>query len=203
MIPSAAAIHRGKHFDLLLARELAAIEREHEQNLITHQKLEKSIRRDNNRRKNFPQKKLSISIDENSNEQSEKSYSSVVSSNFYSQNQTQINQALPQIFRRYHRLCFKAQRLPPIVKFNRKTRENNELNWINFRRTNMHNENDDGAFTVLIDELPKISLPESTAMQKRIHSFMEILPTYKGVQRGFDNFAPSSLYSRRAPVAMR
>jgi len=199
MIPSAAAQHRGKHFDLLLTRELAAIEREHEQNLITLQKLERSIRRDNNRSKNHPRKKIPTLIDENSNEGTEKSSSSVISSTIYSQTQTQIDQALPQIFRRYHRQCFKAQRLPPIVKPSRKKQKSNELNWMDA----LQNENGDDTFTVLNERLPKLPSPDLITIQKRIHSFMEILPTYKGVQRGFDNFAPSSLYSRRAPVAMR
>ncbi|CAF5111448.1 unnamed protein product, partial [Rotaria sp. Silwood1] len=39
--------------------------------------------------------------------------------------------------------------------------------------------------------------------QKQIHSFIDTLPTYTGSQRGFDNFAPASLYSSRAPVIMK
>jgi hypothetical protein len=213
MIPNASVQHRVKHFDLLLARELEYIKREHQQNLITHKNLEKSIIRDSNRTINLNRKKILIPIHENFNEQNEKSSSSIVSSN-YNHSHIQIDETPSEVFPQFHRNCFKSRRLPPIVKLNRRKRTNNDIHWIasiqstnaqkeNFSEINAQNENFSDIYTVLTDELPKVSLPEPSPLQKQIRSFMETLPTYKGLQRGFDNFAPASLYSRRAPVAMR
>lgn len=203
MIPNAAAQHRGKHFDLLLTRELALIEREHEQNLIIHKKLERSILWDNNQRIKLHRKKISITNKEPVvNGQNEKSDSSVVSSTIITQ--TQVDETLPHISPRFHRNCMKGQRLPPLIKSNRKKRRNNDTHWMpDLESTHSQKEDASEIFTVVTEELPKVSLPELTPMQKQIRSFMETLPTYKGLHRGFDNFAPASLHSRRAPVAMR
>jgi hypothetical protein len=199
MIPTATAQHLGKHFDLLLARELALIEREHKQKLIIHKKLENSIRRDNYQSTNSNRKKISISIEEPFHKHNEKSRSSITSTHS-NNSRNQIDEILPQMFPRYHRYCFKAQRLPPIVKLKRPKRTNNDSHWPNIQKENIHE-----ALTLLDEdeELPKVSLPELTPIQKQIRAFLDTLPIYKGVQKGFDNFAAGSIYSFRAPVAMR
>jgi hypothetical protein len=207
MIPSPAVQHRVKHFDLLLARELVLLERIHEQNLLAQEKLEKSIRRDNQllnstRKKTsiisngpFEHHKMPLLTNKNSDDKSCLSASSITN------NQDQIEETFTP---RYRRTCFKAHRLPPIVKANvsnRKKRPSKDLHWV---ASFQQDENVSDTVTTIIEEdLPKIPLPKLTPMQKEIHSFLESLPMYKGAHRGFDNFAPSSLYSTRAPVAMR
>jgi hypothetical protein len=193
MIPSAAAQHRSKHFEQLLARELAYIERGHELNLLTYEKLERSILHERHRTLNVKRKKSSI--DENSSKQSEISRSSLIST-ARPHNPSLTNEKLPQINPKYHRQCYKSQRLPPIVKLKR---TKNDLHWIaSIKSTNIENE----TFSLLTEEIPK-SLPELTPIEKKIHSFMESLPANKGVQKGFDNFAPAAIYSVRSPIAMR
>jgi hypothetical protein len=208
MILNPAVQHRVKHFDLLLARELVLLGRAHEQNLITYTKLEKSIRRDSDQLSNPNLKKPSkLPPDEFYHKMPsyipEKTRLSISSTN-----NTQIDETLPQISpRRYRRTCFKPHRLPPIAKAtttNRKKRPSNDLHWVtSFQPEDTGKENISDTSTMIDEELPKAPLPELTRMQKQIHSFMGNLPTYKGVQGGFDNFAPSSLYSTRATVVMR
>ena len=212
MIPSPAVQHRVKHFDLLLARELVLLGRIHEQNLLTQEKLEKTIRRDNQlldatRKRTsimsngtFEHHKMPLLTKKNSDEKSHLSGSSITN------NQDQTEETITP--RRYRRACFKAHRLPPIVKANvsnRKKRSSKDLHWFaSFQQAEIQDENvSDIATTIIEEELPKTTLPKLTPMQQEIHSFLESLPIYKGAHRGFDNFAPSSLYSTRAQVAMR
>ncbi|CAF1105642.1 unnamed protein product, partial [Rotaria sordida] len=150
MLLNATAQHRVKHFDLLLARKLAFIEREHEQNIIIHKNLENSIRRDTNR------KKTTLSFDEiyhephqtlnyykmnfsKNNYLNDKSSSSVVSSN-----QSQDDEIILQTSSKYQRQCSKHQRLPPIIKaslLNRQKQSTDELHWIHhLRQTNKRKE---------------------------------------------------------------
>ena len=216
MLLNATAQHRGKHFDLLLARELLLLEREHIQNVITLKKLERSIRRDNNQIPIPNRKKLSIPFSDIHDEHNDTiSYQNMrINRNKYSiekprlasistiVSQNQSDEATPAIFPRYRRYCMKGHRLPPLVKANksnRQKRSNKDLHWV----ANSPQANIDQIFPVLNEELPKAPLPELSPMEKQIQSFMKSLPTYKDIQRGFDNFGPSSLYSNRAPVAMR
>ncbi|CAF3403798.1 unnamed protein product [Rotaria socialis] len=71
MLLNSAAQHRVKHFNLLLARELSYIERTHSQNLMSHQKLENSIRRANNQILNNNRTKICMPFDNIYNEQTE------------------------------------------------------------------------------------------------------------------------------------
>ncbi|CAF0951186.1 unnamed protein product [Rotaria sordida] len=232
MLRNSAAQHRVKHFNLLLARELSLIERTHSQNLITHQKLENSIRRANNQILNNNRTKISIPFDniyneqtesidyhklrmnDNNNNSNQKRRLSVGTCSNLSQNQTNSDQidefsddTSSFISLRRRRLCTKTQRLPPIVKAtisNRQKRENKAHQWmINLPQSNKSKENLNEQLTILNDESSKSNLPELTPIQRQVRSFLETLPTYKGVQHGFDSFAPASLYSNRAPVAIR
>ncbi|CAF0724939.1 unnamed protein product [Rotaria sordida] len=232
MLRNSAAQHRVKHFNLLLARELSLIERTHSQNLITHQKLENSIRRANNQILNNNRTKISIPFDniyneqtesidyhklrmnDNNNNSNQKRRLSIGTCSNLSQNQTisdQIDEFSDDtssfISLRRRRLCTKTQRLPPIVKAtisNRQKRENKAHQWmINLPQSNKSKENLNEQLIILNDESSKSNLPELTPIQRQVRSFLETLPTYKGVQHGFDSFAPASLYSNRAPVAIR
>ncbi|CAF2952457.1 unnamed protein product [Rotaria sp. Silwood2] len=215
MLLNATVQHRVKHYDLLLARELASIEREHEQNLITHKNLENSIRRETYRKKStlpfdeiyheqnqtLDYHKINISTN---NYLNDKSSSSVVSS---IQNESQIDETILQISSRHQRQCSKLQRLPPIIKaslLNRSKQSTNNSHWMDhFRPLNKRKESFNDTLLELNEQLSKATLPRITPIEKQINSFMESLPTYTGIQRGFDNFAPSSLYSSRPPVIMK
>jgi hypothetical protein len=204
MIPSAAAQHRSKHFDQLLARELAFIERGHEQNLLTYEKLERSIRRDRKRTLNIKRNKFSLPpINEHSSRQSELSRSSFASSTTVNQ-QSIINDKLPAFIPKFHRQCYKPYRLPPIVKPTRPKQSKNDLHWLAIDRIQTAN-NQNEIVTFINEEIPKKTLLEltPTPIEQQIHSFMETLPIYKGVHKGFDNFAPAALHSNRTPVSMR
>jgi hypothetical protein len=232
MNPNASIQHRVKHFDLLLARELTYIKREHSQNLITHQKLENSIRRANNQPLSNHRPKRSIPFDNNYNGQTEsidyqKIRTNSITSNLnqkhrlsfggssgISQNQSSVEQmdelsedTSSYISLRRRRYCTKSQRLPPIVKAsiaNQQRRERKTHQWMeSFQQLNKQKENVNEPFTILNEELSKPNLPELSPIQRQVRSFLETLPTYKGVQRGFDSFGPSSLYTNRAPVAIR
>ena len=232
MNPNAGVQHRVKHFDLLLARELSFIKREHSQNLLTHQKLENSIRRDNNQLSNNHRSRKSVQFENTFNGQTDsfdynkprtnsisinlnqKHRSSYGGSSGLSQNQSSIEQmdelsddASSYLSLRRRRFCTKAQRLPPIVKAsisNRPRRESKTNQWMeSFQQLNVRKENVSEPFIILNEESSKPKLPELSPIQRQVRSFLETLPTYKGVQRGFDSFGPSSLYSNRAPVAIR
>jgi hypothetical protein len=224
--------HRVKHFDLLLARELSLLEREHSQNLITHQKLENSIRRANNQSTNNNRNKQCIPFDNIYNEQAESlDYHKIrLTNDNNNSNQRRrlsngVNSTISQtptiidqiddfsdesssfsLFRR-RRVCTKHQRLPPIVKANilhRQRRDSKNLHWMtNIQQSNIHKDDGNEPFTMLNEESSKPNLPELTPIQRQVRSFLETLPTYKGVQHGFDSFAPASLYSNRAPVTIR
>jgi hypothetical protein len=205
MIPNAAVQHRGKHFNLLLTRELALIQREHEQNLITHKKLERSIRRDNDRTMSIHGKKISVTpVQKKFYIRNDESSLSIVSSsiNNYHDRQNLTDGKQPRISPRFYRHCFKGQRLPPIVKLNRRKQNHND--WIDdLQPKNVQKENISEQWTLINESSSKVTLPELTPIQKQIHLFMDTLPKHKGLQKGFDNFGPASLYSHPAPVAMR
>jgi hypothetical protein len=232
MNPNANVQHRVKHFDLLLARELSFIKREHSQNLLTHQKLENSIRRANNQSSsNNHRPRKSVQFDNTFNGQTDsfdynKPRTNSISINLnqkhclsfsgnsgMSQNQSSTEQMdelsddTSYLSLRRRRFCTKAQRLPPIVKAtisNRPRRESKTNQWMeSFQQLNIRKENVSEPFTILNEESSKPKLPELSPLQRQVRSFLETLPTYKGVQRGFDSFGPSSLYSNRAPVAIR
>lgn len=195
MIPSAAVQHRLKHFDQLLAEELTYLQRGYEQNLIIYEKFEKSIRRDCDQMKTLKRKKhlRTSTIDDDSVVSLSQAPSSIVTSTYVSNN----SEKLPKIAPKFHRHCFKAQRLPPIVKLPRKK---NELSWLK-NRSSTNDENQ--PFTYIGDELPQMSRLESGNIDERIQSFIGTLPPNQGVQKGFDNFAAAALYSRRSAILMK
>ena len=233
MLLNSAAQHRAKHFNLLLARELSLIKREHEQNLITHQKLENSIRRATNQSSNTNRSKISIPFDHIYNEQTESlDYSKIhfndnnnnhsnqkrrlsfgVNSSI-SQNQTNTDQTgefsddtSSVISVRRRRFCTKVQRLPPIVKasvLNRQRYGSKSHQWMtNFQQSNKPQENINEQIRMLNEESTRTNLPELSPIQRQVRSFLETLPTYKDIRHGFDSFGSSSLYSSRSPVIIR
>ncbi|CAF3706470.1 unnamed protein product [Adineta steineri] len=226
---------RVRHYDLLLTRELSFIKREHIQNLITYQKLENSIRRDNEQISNNNRTKISIpfnniynerteSIDyhkvcnigntttttnnNNNNSNQKRRLSSSTSSNM-SQNQMDDfdDDTSSYMSMRNRRYSTKSQRLPPMVKATisiGQKRKSKTQHWMtNFQETKRSKENSNEPFTILIEETSSPNLPEPTPLQRQVCSFLDTLPTYKGVQHGFDSFAPASLYSNRTPIAIR
>jgi hypothetical protein len=137
-----------------------------------------------------------------------------ISNTSSSQNQTIFDRidefsddTLSSFSSRRRRYCTKNQRLPPIIKSttpNQKKRENKNHHWIaSFQQTNTSKKNIDEPFTILNEEITKSNLSELTPIERQVRSFLETLPTYKGVQHGFDSFAPASIYSNRAPIVIR
>lgn len=109
---------------------------------------------------------------------------------------------------RRRRYCTKTQRLPPIIKpnvSNQQKREHKNRHWMDsYQRKDRSKEDLTKRFTIFNDEVtPEPILPELTPIQRQVRSFLETLPTYKGVQHGFDSFARASLYSTRAPIVIR
>jgi len=223
--------NRAKHFDLLLARELALIERKHSQNLIIHEKLENSIRRANNQLLNTHRTKISIPFDNiyneqtgsidyhnlrnnNNNSNQKRRLSIDPNSNRINQNQTILYQSnelfddrSSSILLQRRQDCKKSQHLPPILKAhvsNQKRKEHRNHHWMgSFQQSNISKEYVNEPFIILNEEITKPNKSTLTSIQKQVHSFLETLPTYKGVQHGFDSFAPASLYTNRAPLAIR
>lgn len=108
---------------------------------------------------------------------------------------------------RRRRFCTKAQRLPPIVKASISTRQKRDPknHWTTNTPQSNNKSRDNGheKLPMLYDESTKSIKVELTPIQRQVRSFLETLPTYKGVQRGFDSFGPASLYTNRAPVVIR
>jgi len=221
--------NRVKHFDILLARELSLIEHEYSQNLMTYQRLENSIRRDNKQSSNSNRTKISIpfnniynqrtesidyhkvcSIGNNNNDNSnqKRRLSSSTSSNMSqnpiddSDNDTSSSKSL-----RYRRYCTKNQRLPLMLKAaisNRQKRKSQNYHWMeSYQQLKKPKDNANEPFRIFLGKSSNPSLPQPSPIQKQVRSFLETLPTYKGIQHGFDNFAPASLYSNRSPIIIR
>ncbi|CAF3298109.1 unnamed protein product [Rotaria sp. Silwood2] len=212
---NANAQHRLKHLNLLLARQLTLIEHEHEKNLITYKNLETSTRRDSDQISNTNQKKISMSIDEIYDEQSQifdypnrrlstnnylndKSCSSMITSSY---TQSQINVSMVRNSSKYRRQCSKFERLPPIIKANISNQHKPSTSHVHsmnyFQQTDQCKQNFTETFSSFNKNLSKQTLSETTRIEKQIQSFMESLPTYTGIQCGFDSFGASSLYSFR------
>lgn len=195
MIPNPTVQHRLKHFDQLLAEELSYLQRNCQQNLITYEKFEKSIRRDSEQIKVLKRQKYLRTpvIDDDSIVSMEHTSSSIISTR-HIRSPTLIDETSPTILPKFHRQCYKPRRLPPIVKFRRDKRTNIDYSWLK-------NSHENQPFTLLDDKLPNVS--ESSPIDERVQTFMDTLPPNKGLQKGFDNFAAAALYSRRAPVLMK
>ncbi|CAF1196479.1 unnamed protein product [Rotaria sp. Silwood1] len=213
---NAIAQHRLKHINLLLAHELALIEREHEKNLIAYKNLTTSICRDYDRISNLNQNKISLSIDEIYDEQSQtfdypkkqlstsnylndKSCSSIISSNY---TRSQIDVSIVRNSSKYRRQCSKLERLPPIIKANisnqHKPSTSNLHSMNYFQPTDKRKQSFTETFSSFDKNSSKKTIPEITPIQKEIQSFLESLPTYTGIQCGFDSFGSSSRYSFRS-----
>ena len=201
MIPNATVQHRLKHFDQLLAEEVAFLQRSCEQNLITYEKFEKSIRRDCDQIKHLKRQTFlrTPTIDDDSIVSIEHAPSSIISTT-HIRSPSLIDDKLPTIVPKFHRHCYKARRLPPIVKFSRDKRTKTDYPWSR-NRSSLNNENQ--PFMLLEDKLPNVPPSGPTLIEERVQSFIDTLPPNKGLQKGFDNFAAAALYSRRTPVLMK
>jgi len=212
---------RNKHLDLLLLREKELLKVQHEQNLIRYKKLEQINRHESKQIPICTRSILSTPLDELYNEQTpiinqhkkrmhtndypiEKSNKPIDNLNHRPH---ELNEQPSQPVRKYRRLCVKAHRLPPIVTShvnNREKRANKPVHRMaTFQQTNKENENANDIFAALNQKVSQPIVRERSHVKKQIHSFMDTLPAYEGAQKGFDNFAPSALYSTRATVAMR
>ena len=65
-------------------------------------------------------------------------------------------------------------------------------------------EADHQVLILIKEEGKKKSNPlDPSPIHKQVRSFLDALPSYKGVQKGFDSFAATSLYSYRKPISIR
>jgi hypothetical protein len=229
MVSNSIVQHRAKQINLLFTRELSLIEREHSQNVITHQKLENSLRRASDQFSDPTQMKISIPFKQIYNEQKgcldyhqirdsninsihkyRLSFGAASIINSMNPNQTNFDRSdefsddalSSYISFRRRRFCTKPQRLPPIIK---PKRENKSPNWTpSPPETHRAKEDQFKQFTPINDEVSSpIPPPELAPIDRQVRSFLESLPTYKGVQDGFDSFAPASLYTIRTPILIR
>ncbi|CAF3354029.1 unnamed protein product [Rotaria socialis] len=217
MLVNATVQQRVKHFDRLLSQELSLIKREHEQNLITHKNLVNFIRRDTNRTLNSNRKKISFKSDEFYCEQKEKSNHHTIEISTNGKSHLSISsvnnspnssdEKFVEMNSKFRRQCTKTQRLPPIIRSNISNRQKqtmNDLHWMShLQKSKKHRDSSGEIFSQLDEESFEETLPALTPIEKQIQSFMTSLPMYTGIQKGFDNFAPSSLYSSRTPVIMK
>jgi hypothetical protein len=212
---------RNKHLDLSLLRETEFIERQYEQNLIIYKKFEQIVRHDMKQIPVCTRRIDWIPLDEVHNEENpitnqhkkrmhmndDPIEKSDIPIDNFNHGPHQLNGQPSQPVRKYRRLCLKGDRLPPIVTShgtNREKRANKPVRRMTtFQQSNIENENANHIFAALNQKLSKRTERETSHVRTKIHSFLDTLPTYEGARKGFDNFAPSALYSTRATVAMR
>lgn len=215
MIFNSITQHRAKHIDLLLARQLALIEREHAFNLLTHQRLENSIRRIND-----SSSKLSTPFNQFENksngpsESHQQRYSnqkrrlsvgtgssSSASSRHYLD---ELSDDLSTSSQR-RRVWTKSQRLPPISRpTERKRVHPSNRHWMNnFQAIDLTKEHFPSTLPILNDEISKPIREELTPLQRQVRAFLAKLPSNKEIQHGFDGFAAAAHYSNRNTIAIR
>lgn len=214
MIFNSITQHRAKHIDLLLARQLALIKREHAFNLLTHQRLENSIRRMNdqpsklatpfNQIENKPNGSMESHHQRSSNQKRRLSIgtgsTSSASSRYYLE---EFSDDVPTSSQR-RRLCTKAQRLPLISRPTERKRVNPNRQWMtNFQPIDLTTEHFPESLPILNDEISKPIREELTPLQRQVRAFLAKLPPNKEIQHGFDGFAAAALYSNRGTIAIR
>ena len=204
----APVVHpRVKHFDIQLARELSLIEREHSQNVSLYQQLENSIRQTTVPLARKNRHKLCISFNDIYNKQTEAiDYHQIFMRESHLSDAKRRCSVDPcggasrpptskvSSHDAARQGSSRIQRLPPIIKLdlsNRQRRKSKHLHWMaNYQQSNLET----GAFQLHSDESFS---PKLAPLQREVRSFLATLPTYKGVQQGFDSFAASSVYSHR------
>lgn len=221
MVTNPHVQNRVKHFDQLLSREIELIQRQHEQALVRYKKLEQNIRYESKKIPKCTRQKISIPLEEIHNGENQTNKPNKkrmhtdddsrekfnISIENFNHRSNQSNEKPTQPVLKYRRLCTKSQRLPPIVPSHiprRDKRSNNNPHWrTNFQQSNKENDNMNDIVSALNEQFSKRTARETTETEEQVESFKKTLPKNEGVQKGFDNFAPSALYSTRATVAMR
>ena len=212
MAVNLAVLHRAKHFDLLLSRQLVSIQREHGVNSTIHQKLENAIRRE------YPRNYVSVPFHEIYDERTETfdhrkmrlkrndGWNSMVHSSTDSssvtENQTDASASDPssESSPRRRRYCTKVQFLPPIVRSNkshRRKQTSGDLPLISPLGTSTVAEGN------LSGPMSNRTVDSMALIQTKVDSFLQTLPTSKNVRSGFDSFASASLYVTRTPICIR
>ena len=198
---------RVKHYEILLSREVVLLERQREHNLTTLKKLEQTIRHESKKIPICSRRKDLVPLEERhsaKNQQNRNAHALGRSQNTRTQGS---NENASPFVPKFRRLCTKAHRLPPITKSCIPSTEqritNDRVRRLDNETIDIENEDLHDLLVTITNQLAKHSASETTKVDKQVHSFIEALPEYKGVQQGFDSFAPSSLYSTHATVAMR
>ena len=212
MAVNLAVLHRAKHFDLLLSRQLVSIQREHGVNSSIHQKLENTIRRE------YPRNHISLPFDEIYDERTETfdhrkmrlkrnddlnaMVHSSTDNSSVTQNQTDASASNPSLESspRRRRYCTKVQFLPPIVRPNKSHRgklTSRDLPRMSPLRTPAVAEGNPSG------PMSNRTVDSMALVQTKVESFLQTLPTSKNVRSGFDSFASASLLVTRTPIRIR
>ena len=209
MLVNAAVQHRVKHFDLILSRELAFLQRQYEQHLISHDRFARAVRHQTK------ESNVSPPLKEIYNEETQtvdyrklrkkkkKKFADrrpSIESSVLSQLQSDVSsshETSSQLSQSRRRYCTKAQPLPPICshRARRTSRSSYEkdFHWIS---------NFSPSTSTLVKE-NDARLNDFGAVDEEIQSFLRTLPNANEIHHGFDSFASSSLYSTRGAVPMR
>ncbi|CAF0802490.1 unnamed protein product [Adineta steineri] len=222
--------NRNKHYDLALKRQLISLDRKCEQSLSTIKKTEQAIRHESKKiaicsRQKSAIRPHEIRMGENQPpvvnqqpviNQKKRTYSNDYSNenvrsspmNDIKNKQYQYAEKTSPYATKFLRLCTNAHRLPPVVKSHipplKQQRLNKDTHWTSsYQASTKDGESVSDIISLLNEQLSKRSVVDMTNMDEQVHSFIEQLPTYEGIQQGFDNFGPSSRHSIPAAVAMR
>ena len=207
MLVNAAVQHRVKHFDLILSRELAFLQRQYEQHLITHDRFSRAVRHQtsttnvsrpfkeiyNEETETLDYQKMKKKMKTSDDHHQRRRPS--IDTSILSQIHSDVSSHVSQPSRRRH--CTKAQPLPPISSHRQQQRRVDPLN--SRYEKDLHWMSH---FSPAKKDAPSRS-SENGSVDDEIQSFLQTLPTANEIQYGFDSFAASSLYTTRASIAMR
>lgn len=203
---------RLKHFDLLLAKELTIIEREHFYNIVSHRKLENTIRQDSTKTSINERRNVSIPFDDIFNERTgtidchryqvfqrhtgqQQNSHSTVNNRFERCRSSNVG--------KYHNEDLlaksKVPRLPAIIKASlnvRERRDSKNMHWMTtLEQIHRKKPKDPEVFAIWNDDATMKSEPKRTVIQQQVRTFLNTLPIYQGVHKGFDSFGVNSLHS--------
>ena len=212
MAVNLAVLHRAKHFDLLLSRQLESIQREHGVNATIHQKLKNAIRRE------YPRHHISLPFDEiydrrtetfdhrkmclkrNDGWKSMVHLSTDISTIAPTQTDASASNPILESSPHRRRHCTKVQLLPPIVRPNESHRgkqtSRDLLRIFPLRTPTVAEANPS-------DPMSSRTVDSMALVQAKVDNFLQALPPSKNVRSGFDSFALASLYVTRTPICIR
>jgi hypothetical protein len=221
MLPNVSRQHRIKQFDRLLAHELSCLQREHVQNLATHQKLEDSIRHGTPKRlasrSRMRGKSMDSVISERISINPSKRLSAFDGSSINRQSRFNPNdqdtrsrdsitihpQPIIDPYERHRRALSKSPHTFSSTKLHSRSVEHKPLSWLPAALHERSSRNKDRTTWIFIDDdQANDDVVSPSVIDKQIRLFLDRLPKYKGHQEGFDSFAAGSSYSFRKAISI-